>query len=140
MLEVIALGMRSGLAFDAAFALYVHRFATPLAVVCRERFDVWEKGLMPREQGLKELARVVDVPIFARFAATASRALSYGAPMTRLLLELAAEARKAYRLEQQEAVAKAPVKMLLPTGALILPAMLLLVIGPILMDLLERMV
>ena len=35
----------------------------------------------------------------------------------------------------EERVAKAPVKMMLPTGTLILPAMLLLVMGPILLEL-----
>ncbi|MDR0500955.1 MAG: type II secretion system F family protein [Coriobacteriales bacterium] len=140
MLEVISLGMRSGLAFDQSFALYVRRFNTPLAVLCKEPFEVWEKGLMLREQGLQELAQKIDNPIFTRFVASTIRALNYGAPLTKLLLELACEARKAYRMEQQELVAKAPVKMLLPTGALILPAMLLLVIGPILMEVLERMV
>ena len=60
--------------------------------------------------------------------------------MTELLIDLAQEARREYRALQQEKVAKAPVKMLLPTGALILPAMLLLVMGPIVLDLMERMV
>lgn len=32
-------------------------------------------------------------------------------------------------------MAKAPVKMMMPTGALILPAMLLLVLGPVLLEL-----
>lgn len=35
----------------------------------------------------------------------------------------------------EERVAKAPVKMMMPTGALILPAMLLLVLGPVLLEL-----
>jgi len=139
MLEVLALGLRTGLGFDQAFALYVHRFETPLARACLERFTLWERGLVPREQGLRELAAQIDLAMFNRFAATAVRSLNYGAPMTELLLSLADETRKAYRASQQELIAKAPVKMLLPTGALILPAMLLLVIGPILLDLVGRM-
>jgi tight adherence protein C len=140
MLEVVALGMRSGLGFDQAFALYARRFDAPLAKSCRKYLDVWERGLMLREQGLKELALEIDLPVFTRFAAMSARALRYGASLNTLLLELAQEQRRAYRAEQQELVAKAPVKMLLPTGVLILPAMLLLVMGPILMELTERMV
>ena len=139
MLEIIALGVRSGLGFDQAFALYARRFDTPLAKVCCERLEIWERGLISREQGLKELASLINLPLFDRFVSTVLRALNYGAALNTLLLDLAAQTRKAYRAEQQEIVAKAPVKMLLPTGALILPAMLLLVIGPILLDLIERM-
>ena len=47
---------------------------------------------------------------------------------------LSAEARNQYRAACEEKIAKAPVKMLMPTGALILPAMLLLVMGPILLE------
>ena len=40
-----------------------------------------------------------------------------------------------YKARRQEAVAKAPVKMMVPTGVLILPAMLMLVLGPVLLEL-----
>jgi tight adherence protein C len=140
MMEIIALGVRSGLGFDQAFALYVRRFDTELATTCRRRFDIWERGLITREQGLRELASEVNLPMFSRFVTTTLRALGYGAALNTLLLDLATETRKAYRSQQQELVAKAPVKMLLPTGALILPAMLLLVGGPILLELTGRMV
>ncbi|MDR2108980.1 MAG: type II secretion system F family protein [Coriobacteriales bacterium] len=139
MLEIIALGVRSGLGFDQAFALYVRRFDTPLAQICRSRLDIWERGLISREQGLRELSEEVSLPMFKRFVATTLRALEYGAALNNLLLDLATETRKTYRSEQQELVAKAPVKMLLPTGALILPAMLLLVIGPIMLEFTGRM-
>ena len=40
----------------------------------------------------------------------------------------------AYRARRQEQVAKAPVKMMVPTGTLILPAMLIMVLGPVLLE------
>jgi len=49
--------------------------------------------------------------------------------------DAAAEARANYRTARQESVAKAPVKMMLPTSTLILPAMLILVLGPVLLEL-----
>ena len=140
MFEVIALGMRVGLGFDQAFALYARGFKTPLAVVCCERFEVWERGLISREDGLRSLAERIELKEFDRFVSLVLRALDYGAPFTHLLHDLAAEARKSHRAQRQEKVAKAPVKMLIPTGALILPAMMMLVIGPIILDITERMV
>jgi tight adherence protein C len=138
MLEVIALGMRAGMGFDQAFELYTCRFETPLARLCKGPLEIWQRGLVSREAGMRELGQQVATPFFGRFVATVLRSLRYGAPMTRLLGDLASEARKDYRAKREALVAKAPVKMLLPTGALILPAMLLLVMGPIVLDLMER--
>jgi len=138
-MEVIALGMQSGMAFDQAFALYTERFDTPLALCCRESLSVWQKGLKSRDDGLRELSERIGTPAFRHFSSSVLRALRFGAPMTPLLMGLAQEARKEYRARRQEMVAKAPVKMLLPTGVLILPAMLLLVMGPIILDLLQKM-
>ena len=139
LLEVVALGMQAGMGFDQAFALYAERFDTPLAHCCEESLAVWRKGLKSREEGMRQLADRVATPSFRHFASSTLRALRFGAPMTQLLLDLAREARKEYRAKRQEVVAKAPVKMLLPTGALILPAMLLLVMGPIILDLMRKM-
>jgi tight adherence protein C len=139
LLEVVALGMQAGMGFDQAFALYTERFETPLARCCHESLEVWQNGLKTRDEGMRELADRVGTASFCHFCSSALRALRFGAPMTQLLLELAQEARKEYRTERQEQVAKAPVKMLLPTGVLILPAMLLLVMGPIVLDLIRKM-
>jgi len=138
-LEVIALGMQSGMAFDQAFALYTERFETALAICCRESLTVWQKGLKSRDEGMRDLTERIGTPAFRHFSSSVSRAMRFGAPMTQLLMGLAQEARKEYRASRQELVAKAPVKMLLPTGVLILPAMLLLVMGPIVLDLLQKM-
>jgi len=138
-LEVIALGMQAGMAFDQAFALYTERFDTALAQCCKESISVWQKGLKGRDEVMRELAERIGTPAFRHFSSSVLRALRFGAPMTQMLMNLAQEARKEYRSKRQELVAKAPVKMLLPTGVLILPAMLLLVMGPIVLDLIQKM-
>lgn len=140
LLDILAMGMQAGLSFDSAFGLYVSRFDSELAVLCRERFEIWERGLISRSEGLEQLASSVNVPLFDRFCRTAARSIRYGIPMAPLIKEYADQARKEYRNKQKEVVLKAPVKMLLPTGVLILPAMMMLVIGPIILDVTGRMV
>ncbi len=54
--------------------------------------------------------------------------------MVESLESAARESRMAYRARRQEQVAKAPVKMMVPTGTLILPAMLIMVLGPVLLE------
>ena len=63
------------------------------------------------------------------------RAVRRGTSLTGVREDAASQSRATYRAALEERVAKAPVKMMLPTGTLILPAMLLMVMGPVLLEL-----
>lgn len=137
MLEVVALGLRSGLAFDRSLQLYAEHFDTLLSRSCASAQRQWSLGLVTREDALRNLAASYDSPLFARVIENIVRSLRFGSSLAESLEAAAAEARAAYRTRKQEQVAKAPVKMMVPTGALMLPAMLLLVLGPVLLELME---
>ena len=92
-------------------------------------------GLVTREEALAELAASYDCAQLVRVVNSIVRSLRFGAPLTEALEDAAVQSRAEYRAALEERVAKAPVKMMLPTGTLILPAMLLLVMGPILLEL-----
>ena len=92
---------------------------------------------MTREQALRDLAATFDSPLFARVVENVVRSLRFGSSLAESLEAAAAEARTQFRSRKQEQVAKASVKMMVPTGALMLPAMLLLVLGPVLLELME---
>lgn len=135
MLEVVALGLRSGLTFDRSFALYGSHFDNPFARSCARAYRSWSLGLVTREEALRELSSSYGCDQLRRVVESVVRSLRFGSSLTDLLEESAAQARASYRTALEERVAKAPVKMMLPTGTLILPAMLLLVMGPILLEL-----
>ncbi len=137
MLEVVALGLRSGLSFDRGFALYGSHFASELARACAAAQRTWSLGLTNREDALRDLAASYDSPLFARVVEGMVRSLRFGSSLAEGLESAAAEARAVHRAQVEEQVAKAPVKMMVPTGTLILPAMLLLVLGPVLLELME---
>jgi tight adherence protein C len=65
------------------------------------------------------------------------RSLRFGTSIAESLEASAAEARETHKARMEERVAKVAVKMMLPVGGLILPAMLLLVLGPVLLELME---
>ena len=67
-----------------------------------------------------------------RFGATVCQALAFGAPVSDALLAQSREIREANRAEIERAIERAPVKILIPTGTLILPALLLAILGPLL--------
>ncbi len=134
MLDAVALGMRSGLSFESAFKLYGSRFDDELALACRRAYQSWESGLVSRDEALRKLAEEFDVPSLTRFVSNVLRALRFGSPIGRILESLASETRSCYRAKMEERVAKTPVKMLMPTAALILPAMLIMMMGPVVLE------
>ncbi len=135
MLEVVALGLRSGLSFEKSLALYSSHFECPLARSLRGAQVQWSCGLVPREEALRTLAASYDSLLFGRVVESIIRSVRFGSSLAENLDESAGEARAHYRTNRQESVAKAPVKMMLPTSTLILPAMLILVLGPVLLEL-----
>ena len=135
MLEVVSLGLRSGLTFDRSFALYGQRFTSEFARSCALAHRRWALGLATREESLRSLAESYDCERLSRVVESVVRGLRLGTAFAGSLEEEAAQSRAAHRAAIEERVAKAPVKMMIPTGTLILPAMLLLVMGPILLEL-----
>lgn len=137
MLEVVSLGLRSGLSFDRSFDLYAAHFDSKFASACEQALRTWSYGLATRERALRELAASYDSALLARVVEGVVRSLRFGSSLAEGLELAAVEARAEHRAHVEERVAKAPVKMMVPTGALILPAMLLLVLGPVLLELME---
>lgn len=135
MLDVVALGMRSGMSFDRSLGLYTEYFRTSLADAFRSAQRQWACGLASRPEALREVAATYDSPLLSRVVENVVRSLRFGSTMADNLEDAAREARSGYKARREEAVAKAPVKMMIPTGVLILPAMLMLVLGPVLLEL-----
>lgn len=137
MLEVVALGVRSGLSFNRSMQLYTGHFDSPLARECAAAQRSWSSGLSTREAALQGLAQSYDSPLLSRTVAAMVRSLRFGTSLADVLEQAAEQARALRRAKVGERVAKAPVKMMIPTGTLILPAMLLLVLGPVLLELMK---
>lgn len=137
MLEVVALGLRSGLSFDRSFQLYSMHFPSSFARSCASAQKSWSLGLRTRDEALRELAQSYRSDQLERTAERIVRSLRFGSALAPDLEAAAAEARARRRSQVEERVAKAPVKMMVPTGVLILPAMLILILGPILLELMQ---
>lgn len=137
MIEVLVLGLKSGMSFDRALGLYCDSFKGSLSSIASSVRNQWSHSLIDRSEGLRQIAKSYDSPLFDRFAENVIRSIRFGTSMADNLSLLAVEARAIRKAKLEERVAKAPVKMLLPVGALILPAMLILVMGPIMLDLMN---
>ncbi len=138
MIDMVVLGLQAGLSFDQAFMLYADRFESDFAQMCQRSGMAWQSGLASRSDALRDLATDIDVDAFHRMVDLVTLALQYGVTLTPLLLLLADDARKTYRARVEEQVLKAGTRMLIPTGLLILPALLMIVMGPAIIQIVEE--
>ena len=99
--------------------------------------DGVDVGMSSREDALMDLAGAYDSPLLERTMRGTVQALRRGTALADDLEATAEESRKQYRARREEAVARSPIRMMVPIGVLILPAMLLLVLGPVLLSLIQ---
>ena len=131
-LDIVTLGISAGLSFDASLELYCGRYSTSLAHMISDAMLSWRMGVRGRAEALQELARDVESPALTRFAASVSDALAFGTPLAEALERQAQVIRDEQRAQVEEEIERVPVKMLIPLGTLIVPAMLISILGPLL--------
>ena len=132
MIDIIRLGLLAGLSFDASLGLYCEGRRGALADRMSQALLTWRTGLETREEALLQAARDLDVRALETFAMAVGQALELGAPLADTLAGQSREIRAAHRAEVERRIERAPVKLLIPTGTLILPALLLSILGPLL--------
>ena len=130
-LDVMTLGLSAGLSFDVALELYCSQGTGELSAVLAEAMLCWRMGLSTRSEALGRLSESLGVEALGRFASTVEEALAFGSPLAAVLERQAQAMRDERRSQVEEQIEKAPVKMLVPLGTLIVPAMMLAILGPI---------
>lgn len=132
MLDVVTLGLSAGLSFDSSLELYCQRYHDVLARSLASAMLSWRLGTSGREEALMQVARELGVAALERFAGVVSQALAFGSPLASTLEQQAQAIRDEQRAQMEEEIERVPVKMLIPLGTLIVPAMLLAILGPLL--------
>ena len=132
MIDVVRLGLSAGLSFDAALEIFCANRRSVLALRLERACMAWQVGVDTREDELLAAARDLDVRALETFAITVGQALALGAPLAETLAAQSREIRAAHRAAVEREIERAPVKLLIPTGTLILPALLLSILGPLL--------
>ncbi len=90
-----------------------------------------EIGLgVPWRDALRDLVDRTDVPSLRRLVVALVRSSRLGSTVRTTLRDVADDLRSARRVRAEELARRAPVKMLFPLVFLILPAFLLLTVGP----------
>ena len=137
MLDIVTLGLSAGLSFDASLELYCERYEGRLAKALEAAILAWRLGAQTRSEGLRQAAKTADAPSLSEVACVVEEALELGLPLADTLTRQADAIRAARRAIVEERIERVPVKMLIPLGTLIVPAMLLAILGPLLSSVIE---
>ncbi len=81
---------------------------------------------------LEEIAAEYGITSLLSFASVVTESLAFGTPLSDSLERQAGTIRDDQRAALEAEIEKVPVKMLLPLGTLIVPAMLIAILGPLL--------
>ncbi len=131
LLDVVTLGLSAGLSFDASLELYCARYHNELSAAFSEAMLGWRIGARGREEALWDLAEELGVTALRRFASVVGESLAFGTPLAEALERQAQAIRDEQRSQVEEEIEQVPVKMLVPLGTLIVPAMFLAILGPL---------
>ena len=137
-LDMLNICVGAGLGFDAALSRVGEQWKTPLS----EEFNrvVAEIRLgKTRRQALRDLSRRTQVPEIENFVATIVQADQLGVSIAKVLRTHAEQMRIFRRQKAEEQARQATIKLLFPLVFMIFPAMLAVLLGPAIPQLLETL-
>jgi tight adherence protein C len=137
-LDQMSIAVEAGLGFEAAFARAAANGSGPLAEELVRTLQDVAVG-RPRRQAYEALVRRTDATDLRRFIAAVNQADVYGVAVADVLRNQAMEMRVKRRQRAEADAMKVPVKVVFPLMLCILPAMLIVVVGPAVLQLMSTL-
>jgi len=128
-LDMLTVCVEAGLGFDAALAQVARNTDGPLAAEFARALQEMQIG-KSRGQALRALAERTTVPEARAFVSALVQAGDLGIPVARVLREQAKEMRVRRRQRAEAKAQQVPVKITFPLILCIFPALLVVVLGP----------
>lgn len=129
MLDMLTISVEAGLGFDQAIAKIVRMSHGPLAEEFARMLQEIQAGAS-RGDALKRITQRTEVPELNTFATAIVQAEQLGIPIANVLRVQAKEMRLTRRQRAEEQAQKTPVKIVFPLILCILPATLIVILGP----------
>ena len=137
-IDQLAVTVRAGLSVDSALVRVSETLRGPLAEELSRVVQDIQFGVS-RSDALRALADRMDIPELKFFVRALIQADSLGIPVATVLTNQAVEMRKRRRMRSEEKAMKLPVKILAPTLLCILPSLMIIVLGPAVIQLMRNL-
>lgn len=137
-LDLLSVCMEAGLSFDASLLKVSERMEGPLIDELVTVFRQIQLG-KSRNDALKTLSDSTDVSELKTFISAVIQANTLGIPITNVLAAQSEQLRISKREQIKEKAAKVPSKMTIPTVLLILPAIICVIMGPVVIQVKDQL-
>ncbi len=137
-IDLMSVCMEAGLSFDASLVKISERMEGPLIDELMTVFKQIQLG-KNRNDALKSMADASDVKELKTFVSAVIQAGQLGIPITNVLQSQAEQLRMNKSEEIKEIAAKVPTKMTIPTVIFILPAIVCVIIGPVIFSVMDSL-
>jgi tight adherence protein C len=130
MLDMLMISVQAGLGFDAALVKFLRSSTGPLAEEFTKVLQDINAGL-PRRDALRNLSERTQVPELTTFVMAMVQADVFGISVSKVLSTQSHEMRTKRRQYAEEMAQKAPAKMVFPLILCVMPATLIVLMGPV---------
>lgn len=138
-LDLLHISVEAGLGFDAALSKIISNSRGPLS---EEFFRMLQEIRLgtPRREAFKNLSERTNVPELSSFILAMLQADIFGISIGKVLRVQAQEMRIKRRQQAEEIAMKAPVKIVFPLVLCIFPALLVVVLGPAVINIYQAII
>ena len=137
VLDLMCVSVQAGLTFDAAVKKIVQRTHGPLIDELREALDDMSMGVA-RRMALKSMANRCEVPELSLFVSSIVQAERLGTSISNTLTIQADNMRERRRQSIKEEALKAPIKILFPLVMFIFPALFVVILVPVILNMIKH--
>lgn len=132
-LDLMQISLEAGLGFDAAMTRVGNELATVSPDISYEFLTVQRQvqAGRARDVAMQDMARRTGVEVIRSFAGVVHQSMQFGTSMSEALTTYAKEMRLYREMRAQEMANKLPVKMSAVLASLMLPALIMLTVGPV---------
>jgi tight adherence protein C len=132
-LDLLQVSIEAGLGFDAAMTRVGNELKRASPELAQELLGVQfqVQAGKARDQALRDMAERVGIETIQAFASMVQQSMLFGTSMSQAMTTYADEMRQIRELRAQEMANKLPVKMSGVMATLMLPALVLLTVGPV---------
>lgn len=131
-LDLMRIASESGMGFDASMTRVANELAEVSPDIAYELLTMQRQVAAgrPRAEAMRALGERTGVDMVQSFASVVLQSMQFGSSISQALTTYADELRETREMRAQEMANKLPVKMSAVLGALMLPALILLTVGP----------
>jgi tight adherence protein C len=132
IMDLLVLSMEAGMGLDRALRTVVHEYQSPLADEIQHVLTDVELGIR-RGEAFARMAARVGLDELQGLSRAIVQSEELGVSLVGVIQTQSREVRLARRREAEAEALRAPIKMLFPLAAFILPTLFMLLLGPVLL-------